>query len=280
MAAAITHGSELAVTRARPSLVALPFPERDGDDRESGDDRRRVAAVDQAHVVAMPGGHADATIRALVAAQEQERRRIARDLHDVIGQALTVVKLNLETLRRDAVGRPTDGELRRSIAIVDQAMRDIRDVAIDLRPAILDDLGLVAAARWYLSRQGRIAGYRTSFAADPILLDLDDEIESACFRVLQEALTNVARHARATRVRVEVRRTPDEILLVVEDDGIGFEVLRSRRRQGRRPTLGLTGMSERVCSIGGSIDISSTLGGGTHIRARFPRTLVSGGAAD
>jgi signal transduction histidine kinase len=223
----------------------------------------------------MPDGHADATIRALVAAQEQERRRIARDLHDVIGQALTAVKLNLETLRRVPPGQPMDADLRRSIAIVDQAMRDIRDVAIELRPAILDDLGLVAAARWHLSRQGRLVGYRTSFAADAIPLGLDDEIESACFRVLQEALTNVARHARATRVRVELRRTADDILLVVDDDGVGFEVLGSRRRQGRCPTLGLTGMSERACSIGGSIDISSTPGHGTRIRARFPRTLGS-----
>ena len=224
--------------------------------------------------VAMPESHeADATIRAMVTAHEQERRRIARDLHDVVGQALTVVKLNLESLRRDASGRPTDADLRHSIAVVDQAMRDVRDVAIDLRPAILDDLGLVAAVRWYLSRQGRLVGYRTSFATDSIPLGLDDEVESACFRALQEALTNVARHARATRVSVELRQSSDEIVLVVEDDGVGFNVLRSRRRAGRRPTLGLTGMSERVCTIGGSIEITSAPGRGTRICARFPRVL-------
>jgi len=274
VATALSQQPELVVTRAYPGLVALPDARR-GD--EAGEP---ISGPAPGLLVAMLDGHPDAAIRALVAAQEQERRRIARDLHDVIGQALTAVKLNLETLRRVAPGQLIDAELRRSIAIVDEAMREIRDVAIDLRPAILDDLGLVAAARWYLSRQGRLAGYRTSFAADPIPLDLDDEVESACFRVLQEALTNVARHARATRVRVEVRRTRGEILLVVEDDGVGFEVLRSRRRQGRRPTLGLTGMSERACSIGGSIDISSTPGGGTRIRARFPRILANARAAD
>jgi signal transduction histidine kinase len=274
MAAAISLEPELVVTRAHPGLVALP-------DARRGDDAREQSTGSAAGlVVAMPDGHADATIRALVAAHEQERRRIARDLHDVIGQALTAVKLNLETLRRDLPGQRNDADLRRSIAIVDEAMRDIRDVAIDLRPAILDDLGLAAAARWYLSRQGRLAGYRTSFAADPIPFDLDDEVESACFRVLQEALTNVARHARPTRVRVELRRTPDDILLVVEDDGVGFEVLRTRRRQGRRPTLGLTGMSERACSIGGSIDISSTPGVGTRIRARFPRAVANDQAGE
>ena len=274
MATAISQQPELVVTRAHPGLVALPDARREDEAGEP------ISGPAPGLVVAMPDGHPDAAIRALVAAQEQERRRIARDLHDVIGQALTAVKLNLETLRRVPPGQPIDADLRRSIAIVDEAMREIRDVAIDLRPAILDDLGLVAAARWYLSRQGRLAGYRASFAADPIPLDLDDEVESACFRVLQEGLTNVARHAQATRVRVEVRRTRGEILLVVEDDGVGFEVLRSRRRQGRRPTLGLTGMSERACSIGGSIDISSTPGGGTRIRARFPRILANARAAD
>lgn len=269
MAIAASSRSAPAVLQERPLLVALR-------------DRPRAGAADgprpepePGFIVAMPDGHdADATIRALVAAQEQERRRIARDLHDVIGQALTVVKLNLESLRRQPASHPTDSDLRRSIAIVDQAMRDIRDVAIDLRPAILDDLGLVAAVRWYLSRQGRLAGYRTSFATDPIPLGLDDEVESACFRALQEALTNVARHARAKRVRVELRQTPDELVLIVDDDGVGFDVLRSRRRAGKRPTLGLTGMSERVGTIGGSIEITSAPGRGTRICARFPRAVM------
>jgi signal transduction histidine kinase len=223
----------------------------------------------------MPDGHdAESTIRALVAAHEQERRRIARDLHDVIGQALTAVKLNLESLRRETSSRQADAELRRSIAVVDQAMREIRDVAIDLRPAILDDLGLVAAVRWYVSRQGRLVGYRTSFAADPIPLGQDDELESACFRVVQEALTNVARHAQATRVRVELRRTPESIVLTVEDDGVGFDVLRARRRAGRRPTLGLTGMAERASMVGGSLEITSAPGRGTRIRATFARSAT------
>jgi signal transduction histidine kinase len=164
--------------------------------------------------------------------------------------------------------------------VVDQAMRDVRDVAIDLRPAILDDLGLVAAVRWYLSRQGRLVGYRTSFTTDSIPLGLDDEVESACFRALQEALTNVARHARATRVSVELRQSSDEIVLVVEDDGVGFNVLRTRRRAGRRPTLGLTGMSERVCTIGGSIEITSAPGRGTRICARCPRVLRTDRSGD
>jgi signal transduction histidine kinase len=220
--------------------------------------------------VATPNGHADEAIRAMVAAHEQERRRIARDLHDVVGQALTAVKLNLESMRRGSGGRPSDADLRRSIAIVDQAMQETRDIAVDLRPAILDDLGLVAAARWYLARQGRLVGYRTSFVADAIPARLDGEAESACFRVLQEALTNVARHATASRVRVELRRASNEIVLMVEDNGAGFDILRLTRRRGKGPTLGLTGMSERMATIGGSIELTSSLGCGTRIVARLP----------
>jgi signal transduction histidine kinase len=265
MVAIAAHPSAPAVTSG---LVAIR------DRRPDYDDVQSIARPDPGLAIAMPESNdADATIRALVTAHEQERRRIARDLHDVVGQALTVVKLNLESLRRETSGRPTDADLRRSIAVVDQAMRDVRDVAIDLRPAILDDLGLVAALRWYLSRQGRLVGYRTNFAADSIPLGLDDEVESACFRALQEALTNVARHARATRVGVELRQTTDEIVLVVVDNGVGFDVLRSRRRATKRPTLGLAGMSERVCTIGGSIEITSAPGRGTRICARFPRVF-------
>jgi signal transduction histidine kinase len=224
-------------------------------------------------VVPTPDGHADAAIRAMVAAHEEERRRIARDLHDVVGQALTAVKLNLESLRRDPGGRPKDIDLRRAIAIVDLAMRDTRDIAVNLRPAILDDLGLVAAARWYLARQGRLVGYRTSFVADALPARLDGDAELACFRVLQEALTNVARHAHASRVRVELRRTASEIVLRVEDDGVGFDVVGVRRRRAARPSLGLTGMSERMSTIGGSIELTSTPGCGARIVARLPRSV-------
>ena len=213
----------------------------------------------------------DSLLRSMIAAHEEERRRLARDLHDVVGQALMAVRLNLESLRRSSTDRRTHTELRRSIATVDQAMRDLRDIAIDLRPAILDDLGLVAAARWYVARQGRLAGYRTNFAAESTSLELDDDVASACFRALQEALTNVARHAGANRVRVELRHAEGDVELIVDDDGVGFDPMRISRGHGRRPTLGLRGMSERVATVGGSLEITSAPGIGTRIRARFPR---------
>jgi len=241
---------------------------------ELGSPHLADATFDPIIEIVAPTGERSATddvVRDLLAAQELERRRIARDLHDVVGQALTAVKLSLEAQRRNHDTRTGDAELRRSIAIVDQAMRDVRDIAFDLRPAILDDLGLVAATRWYLSRQARIGGYRSTLRADAIRREVGVEIESACFRTLQEALTNVARHARATRVKVELRQAGDELILVVEDDGVGFCPRTTRRPVGRRPTLGLIGASERANLVGGSLDVASRPGEGTRITARFPR---------
>ncbi|OGR95139.1 MAG: hypothetical protein A2V88_02205 [Elusimicrobia bacterium RBG_16_66_12] len=239
---------------------------------EALDPSGKVAGGDGEPISAIADGlDADGVIRDLVAAHELERRRIARNLHDVVGQALTAVKLSLEHLRRDPGTRRTDAELRRSIAIVDQAMRDLRDIAFDLRPAILDDLGLVTAARWFVSRQARIVGYRSSFRADHLTRGIGVEVEAVCFRTLQEALTNVARHARASRVQVELRQTQDELILVVEDDGVGFDPRRARHQLGRHPTLGLIGASERIALVGGSLAVDSRPGEGTRIRAHFPR---------
>lgn len=215
----------------------------------------------------------DSVIRGLVAGQELERRRIARDLHDVVGQALTAVKLNLEALRRDLGTSSSEQEFRESIEMVDQAMRDVRDIAFDLRPAILDDLGLVAASRWYLARQARIIGYRSSFHADAIRPGIGVEVEAACFRTLQEALTNVARHAKADEVHVRLIDTSDELVLLIEDDGVGFDPGRRRRQADRFPTLGLIGASERVTLIGGTLEVKSQPGQGTSLRATFPRLM-------
>lgn len=217
----------------------------------------------------------DDVIRDLVTAQEVERRRIAREIHDVVGQALTAVKINLDTLHRTADGAVMQAVLSHSIAIVDEAMRDVRDLAFDLRPAILDDLGLVAAASWYLARQARSVGYEPRFQATQIRRAVGVEIEAACFRTLQEALTNVARHARAAHVAVDLVQTPDELVLTVEDDGVGFDVRRAGRATGRQPTLGLLGLAEGVGLVGGSMEIKSRPGAGTKIRARFPRRAVN-----
>jgi signal transduction histidine kinase len=152
---------------------------------------------------------------------------------------------------------------------LDHALRDVRDLAFDIRPQILDDLGLVAACRWLVRRQARSVGYRAAFDVGRVPGALPVEVEAACFRTLQEALTNIARHAQATRVTVTLAQREQELVLSVGDDGIGFDPRRLRHRR-RGPSLGLVGLTERVDLVGGSVDVASRAGSGTMLIARFP----------
>jgi signal transduction histidine kinase len=135
---------------------------------------------------------------------------------------------------------------------------------------MLDDLGLVSALRWYVDRQAQRTGVVAQFTADPLDARLPPELETTCFRVAQEALTNVARHAQARHVNVRLRQREAELELVVEDDGSGFDVPAARARAARGVSMGLLGMEERVLLVGGRIDITSAPGRGTEVRARFP----------
>ena len=212
----------------------------------------------------------EALSQRLLKVQENERRLIARELHDQIGQALTAVKLNLESLRsgRRAKAFPLD----ESVAIVEQLMEAVRSMSLELRPSALDDLGLAAALRWYADRQGRRAGFsvrvRTQLPAERLASDL----ETACFRVAQEAITNVARHAGAKRVEVDARAEDGTLDLTVRDDGSGFDVAAVRGGTMAEGSIGLDGMEERVRLLGGDFGIDSQPGTGTTVWARFPLT--------
>ena len=206
--------------------------------------------------------------RRLFQVQEEERRHLARELHDQMGQALTAAKLNLQAAQRrleerDLIARALDD----GIAALEMLLEQVRQISLDLRPPLLDDLGLVPALRWYLDQQAQRAGLRIEFFADPALERMSPEIETACFRVAQEGLTNVVRHARAQTVNVELHRTPKALHLVVRDDGIGFDVM-TAEQQG--VSLGLLGMRERVTLLGGEMDCKSAPGRGTEIHAFFP----------
>src|SRR5262249_13067992 len=139
----------------------------------------------------------------------------------------------------------------------------VRNLSLDLRPSLLDDLGLPAALRWYLDRQSKRAGFAVTFSADPPDIRAAANLETACFRVAQEALTNIVRHAAARNVRVELRRQDNELQLKIHDDGCGFDVAAAKERAVRGGSLGLLGMQERVLLIGGRIDIDSSTGLGT-----------------
>ncbi len=206
----------------------------------------------------------------LIEVQENERRHIARELHDEIGQALTALKVNLQTLGRLQNPEELGPHIQESITIVDRSIQQVRNLSLDLRPSLLDDLGIVSALRWYIDRQAQRAGFEAQFLATPPELRLPADLETTCFRIVQEALTNVVRHAHAQRVRIEIRKQPEVLLLTVLDDGIGFDLREVGQRSAGDTSLGLLGMHERVQLVGGRIEISSHPEWGTEIQVEFP----------
>jgi len=202
--------------------------------------------------------------RRLLEMQEHERASLARELHDQLGQSLVGVSLILEKIKGDLppASRAKVPESRR---VIEQMLEQVRTLAFELRPSALDDLGLVAALRSLVARHGERAGIPASFTATPTDLRAPAEIETTCFRIVQEALTNVARHARARHVEVTLAMTGDALGVAVRDDGVGFDV-----DKRPRSSLGLVGMSERAELVGGQLEIESAPGAGTTLRARFP----------
>lgn len=268
------RGADPVVRPGSPRRRAQGVPSAEPTAGRSGD---VVSLFGIAQPTVHPGSDAgagqertnDEVVRDLISAHELERRRIARDVHDVVGQALTAVRIQLEHIRRTPDSTAVALEAQRAITTLDRALRDVRDLAFDIRPQILDDLGLVAACRWLVGRQARTVGYRAGFDVGRVPSPLPVEVEAACFRTLQEALTNIARHAHATRVTVALGRRDEELVLSVGDDGVGFDARRLRRRR-RGASLGLVGVTERVAFVGGSVDVASRAGSGTMLIARFP----------
>jgi PAS domain S-box-containing protein len=214
--------------------------------------------------------------RRLLDAQEQERRRLARELHDEIGQVLTAVQINIEALRRLPVTPSITDRLQESIDLVGRALQQVRDLSLDLRPSLLDDLGLERALNWYVTRQAQRTGLEITLALTVPPARLPEYLETACFRIAQEALTNVARHAAARRVMVALRYQEGWVELIVRDDGSGFDPPTVRARAVQGASLGLLSMEERAELAGGTLTISAAPGQGTTVRARFP---YAGGTA-
>ncbi len=214
--------------------------------------------------------------RRLIDMQEAERRRLTRELHDHLGQTMTILKLNLQAAAKGAAPSATPA-LSESITMVDTLVQQLRDLCLDLRPPLLDDLGLVPALRWYVDHQTRHAGLEARVMAGAREERLPAEVETACFRVAQEALTNVLRHARATKVVLGIHREESHLLLTVSDDGVGFDVTAARARASAGATLGLLGMEERMLLLGGTFEVRSQPGQGAVLRACVP--LPSTGAA-
>lgn len=213
--------------------------------------------------------------RQLIEAQEAERRRISLELHDQVGQILTAVKMNLHALQQTCAQPEMLKSIQENLIVIDEAVDQVRDLSVDLRPALLDDFGLVVALRWYLERQSKNTGVAAEFIS--LSLDEDDrftaELETACFRIVQEGVTNIIRHARANRISVRLERTGADLMLVIADDGSGFDVKNTLVDGQGVATLGLRGMEERAQAVGGTLLIDSAPGLGTQVCATLPVAL-------
>ncbi len=213
----------------------------------------------------------------VLAAQEDERKRIARELHDETAQSLTTLLIRLKILEKARTAGEMRGQIDELRELTAQTLEAVRKLAVELRPATLDDLGLLAALEAYTESYRSRMAVRVSFSADGFEdrdRRLPPQVELVLYRVVQEALTNVAKHADAQEVQVELRRNADEVIAVVADDGQGFnveEMMRSRERG-----LGLFGMQERLTLVSGQLVIDSGPGHGTRIHARVPSRLATG----
>jgi signal transduction histidine kinase len=217
--------------------------------------------------------------RRLVEVQEEERRHLARELHDEFGQVLATITMHLHAARGLA-GAAALPRLDECATLLQQAGEQVRSLALELRPTMLDTLGLEAALRWLADHlqkrngcQMQVVGHLSGAPPTP-------EMAIACFRLAQEALTNVVRHATAQHVWIELSQSESFLALVVRDDGVGFDVAVTQEEAARRGSLGLLGMAERVQLLGGTLQVESEPGRGTRIRASFPLSEASEQPAD
>ena len=209
--------------------------------------------------------------RQILSAQEEERREISRELHDVIAQTLTGINVRLAALAKEAATN-TKG-LDRNIALtqklVEKSVDIVHQFARELRPAVLDDLGLIPALHSFMKNFTTRTGVRTHLTAFSEVEQLETARRTVLFRVAQEALTNVARHAKASRVEVSLQKLPDGICMKIKDDGQSFQVERTLHTNGGK-RLGLLGMRERVEMVGGTFCVASAPGHGTTIQVEIP----------
>ena len=260
----VSRANEVALKRARAELeervrqtqtLELQVEERTGGER-------RVSGL----------------VRRLVTAQEDERARIARDMHDLVGQQLTALRLSLERHEaRCAAALGDDSDLQRASSIVQEMDRQLDFMAWELRPAALDDLGLGIALARYVQSWSVHHGVPAEFRAVGLEGDrLGPATETTFYRIAQEALNNVAKHATASRVDVIVERRDGAAVLVIEDDGVGFN---PAEKDTAGTGMGLIGMRERASLIGATLLVESSPGEGTTVFVRQP-VAASAGVAD
>lgn len=214
--------------------------------------------------------HRQDMARVMLKGMEEERKRLARELHDETCQALTSVMVNLEAVVQQLPEESTAAQrLKMTQEVTRATLDDTRRFMFDLRPSVLDDLGLVPAIRWYISQRVLPAGIAADFQSSGLDERLAEEQETALFRIVQESITNAVKHGRARRIQVSLSRQGDKVKAVVRDDGSGFDLDRLHRGE-IHSGMGLYGMHERARLVGGSIQIDSAPGRGTTMRVTVP----------
>jgi len=208
----------------------------------------------------------------IIDAQESERRRISQELHDEIGQALTAIKFNLDMIDKDLpqASFVLRGRLAEAKSLSNQTLTAMRQLSMDLRPTMLDDLGLIPTLRWYIQNFSNRLNIYSHFEAIGFEEKLPPQIETAFYRIIQEALNNIAKHAEANRVEVLLEQRDSMIFASITDNGKGFDLEKVLHPESPERGFGIIGMQERVSLLDGHIDIQSRPGFGTHIRIEVP----------
>jgi signal transduction histidine kinase len=202
----------------------------------------------------------------LLKAQEEERKRISRELHDETGQALMVIRLYLGMLDGTVKTRIGKAKISELLAVVDRTIEGIRRIIGRLSPLMLQELGLIAAIRKEAKDLAKTAGVQSRVAISDDVGRLDPVIETAIYRVVQESLHNVAKHAQAHNVNIRMERKGETLHLMIEDDGVGIRAVSNPLR----PSFGMAGMQERVSTLGGQMKVTSIKGEGTKISVTVP----------
>jgi signal transduction histidine kinase len=233
------------------------------------DARQRAAIESELAATRVRSELRDQTLKAVIRAQEEERRRIARELHDSAGQALASILLGLKVVSQERTIQEARARLADLRDVVADAAGEVRRITHELRPSVLDDVGLAPALERYSKDLAERTNLKVTLSIELNDQRLDAETETVVYRVAQEALTNVVKYANATSVGISVREHDDAYLLSVTDDGEGFD-LESAAESG----LGIRGMRERADLVGGSLDVRSVLGQGTTVLLEVPRRLL------